>query len=245
VQEHRDLPADQGPGRPAPYQGRLPDAAPLKPALPSRPSPARSTWSRRARSDLAWRVSVNTVADSMRRQGLKGRKVKRNKGLDPAGQDRPEVSGPAQAGLHRSRDQYPLGQGHHRDPDGRGQAVLGDGARPVLAPAAGRADLGAPERRACVRRDQDGCGGSRRRLEHRPGHLPHRPRLDLHGWIVHHLVRRVEVPTVDGQSRVVLRYATAEAFSQRFVAGSGGIAGRPGARVEPSARASPVAASGW
>jgi len=30
---------------------------------------------------LAWRVSVNTVADSMRRQGLTGRKVKRNKGL--------------------------------------------------------------------------------------------------------------------------------------------------------------------
>jgi len=30
---------------------------------------------------MPWRVSVNTVADSMRRQGLKGRKVKRNKGL--------------------------------------------------------------------------------------------------------------------------------------------------------------------
>ena len=30
---------------------------------------------------VAWRVSVNTVADSMRRQGLKGREVKRNRGL--------------------------------------------------------------------------------------------------------------------------------------------------------------------
>ena len=30
---------------------------------------------------LRWKVSVNTVADSMRRQGLKGRKAKRNKGL--------------------------------------------------------------------------------------------------------------------------------------------------------------------
>ena len=28
-----------------------------------------------------WRVSVNTVADSMRRQDLRGRKVKRNRGL--------------------------------------------------------------------------------------------------------------------------------------------------------------------
>ena len=31
--------------------------------------------------EVAWQVSVNTVADSMRRQGLKGRKVKRNRGL--------------------------------------------------------------------------------------------------------------------------------------------------------------------
>ncbi len=30
---------------------------------------------------LPWRVSVNTVADSMRRQGLRGRRVKRNRGL--------------------------------------------------------------------------------------------------------------------------------------------------------------------
>ncbi len=35
----------------------------------------------RLAAGLAWRVSVNTVADSMRRQGLRGRKVRRNKGL--------------------------------------------------------------------------------------------------------------------------------------------------------------------
>lgn len=34
-----------------------------------------------AAGDVAWRVSVNTVADSMRRQGLQGRTVKTNKGL--------------------------------------------------------------------------------------------------------------------------------------------------------------------
>lgn len=32
-------------------------------------------------ASVVWRVSVNTVADSMRRQGLKGRKVKHNRGL--------------------------------------------------------------------------------------------------------------------------------------------------------------------
>ena len=35
----------------------------------------------RLAAGLAWKVSVNTVADSMRRQGLMGRKVRRNRGL--------------------------------------------------------------------------------------------------------------------------------------------------------------------
>jgi len=44
----------------------------------------RSYGSPRIHADLleeGWRVSVNTVADSMRRQGLQGRKPKRSKGL--------------------------------------------------------------------------------------------------------------------------------------------------------------------
>jgi putative transposase len=47
------------------------------------PHPLPSKGSQRSLegSTLVWRVSVNTVADSMRRQGLKGRKVKRNRGL--------------------------------------------------------------------------------------------------------------------------------------------------------------------
>ena len=44
--------------------------------LPSRGSGCSSKG-----STLVWRVSVNTVADSMRRQGLRGRKLKRNRGL--------------------------------------------------------------------------------------------------------------------------------------------------------------------
>jgi len=56
---------------PADEQGpRVPDALPCRASECSLPG-----------STLIWRVSVNTVADSMRRQGLKGRKVKRNRGL--------------------------------------------------------------------------------------------------------------------------------------------------------------------
>ena len=45
------------------------------------PLASSGSWCSLSDSPLAWRVSVNTVADSMRRQGLQGRKVKRNRGL--------------------------------------------------------------------------------------------------------------------------------------------------------------------
>ena len=58
------------------------------------PNPLSSSVSRCSLKGgtLVWRVSVNTVADSMRRQGLKGRKVKRNRGLTR--QDRTAVKFP-------------------------------------------------------------------------------------------------------------------------------------------------------
>jgi len=42
--------------------------------------------------------------------GPEGSQDQTQQGPDPAGQDRPEVPGPAQAGLHRGHDQYPLGR---------------------------------------------------------------------------------------------------------------------------------------
>ncbi len=45
------------------------------------PSAGAGSGCSQSGSTLVWRVSVNTVADSMRRQGLRGRKVKRNRGL--------------------------------------------------------------------------------------------------------------------------------------------------------------------
>ena len=54
-----------------------------------------------ARGGLA--VGENTVADSMRRQGLSGRKPKRRKGLTKQDRRRAEVPGPAAPRLHRRR----------------------------------------------------------------------------------------------------------------------------------------------
>ena len=47
-------------------------------------------------------MSVNTVADAMRRQGLQGRKPKRRKGTTKQDKDRAEVPGSAETRVHRA-----------------------------------------------------------------------------------------------------------------------------------------------
>ncbi len=63
-----------------PPTGEVPTAA-AGTAEVSDPLPSSGAGCSLKGSTLVWRVSVNSVADSMRRQGLKGRKVKRNRGL--------------------------------------------------------------------------------------------------------------------------------------------------------------------
>ncbi len=58
-----------------------PEASGADPAQGSDPLLDSASGCSLSNSTLVWRVSVNTVADSMRRQGLRGRKVKRNRGL--------------------------------------------------------------------------------------------------------------------------------------------------------------------
>ena len=53
--------------------------------------------------DAGWVVTEKTVADSMRRQGLVARKVKRRRGLTKQDQIGAEVPGPGEPGLHRRR----------------------------------------------------------------------------------------------------------------------------------------------
>jgi putative transposase len=59
--------------------------------------------------EAGWVVSEKTVADSMRRQGLIARKIRRRGGLTRQDKDRAEVPRPAPPGLHRERAQQPLG----------------------------------------------------------------------------------------------------------------------------------------
>ena len=47
-------------------------------------------------------MSVNTVVDAMRRQGLQGRKPKRRKGTTKQDKDRAEVPGSAETRVHRA-----------------------------------------------------------------------------------------------------------------------------------------------
>ena len=111
----------------------------------------RTYGSPRIHADLVeagWTVSENTVADSMRRQGLQGRKPKRRKGIDPSGQGGAEVPGSAEARLHRGGAEREVVRRHDRDPDRRGQALPGHRPGPVLPQVAGQPDLGAPGCRA-------------------------------------------------------------------------------------------------
>jgi len=64
-----------------PPTGEVPTAAAGTAEVVSDPLPSSGSGCSLKGSTLVWRVSVNSVADSMRRQGLKGREVKRNRGL--------------------------------------------------------------------------------------------------------------------------------------------------------------------
>ena len=126
----------------------------------------RTYGSPRIHADLVeagWTVSVNTVADSMRRQGLQGRKPKRRKGTTKQDKTAPKFPDLLQARLHRAGAEPEVVWRHDRDPDRRGQALSGLRPGPVLPPVAGQPDVGASRRRTGRRRDQDGCGGARRR----------------------------------------------------------------------------------
>ena len=78
IEEPVSDPADDAPRQPA---GTALTAADGSAETAAGPLPGKDSGCSLSGSTLVWRVSVNTIADSMRRQGLKGRKVKRNRGL--------------------------------------------------------------------------------------------------------------------------------------------------------------------
>jgi len=127
---------------------------------------------------VAWRVSVNTVADSMRRQGLKGRKVKRNRGLTRQDKTAPKFPDLLKRDFTAATINTRWVGDITEIPTAEGKLYLATVIGSVFTPVTCRADLRAPQQGAGVRRDPNGRRGSRWRRQHRPGHLPHRPRFD-------------------------------------------------------------------
>jgi putative transposase len=137
----------------------------------------------RIRADLledGWAVSVNTVADSMRRQGLQGRKPKHRKGLTK--QDATAAKFPDL--LHRDFTAPAPNIKWCGDiteiPTDEGKLYLATVLDPVLAQAAGLPHQHAPRRRTRVRRDQDRNHDARRPRHGRGRRISHRSRIDLH-----------------------------------------------------------------
>jgi putative transposase len=56
-----------------------------------------------------WKVSEKTVADSMRRQGLVARRIKRRNGLTRQDKQKVRFPGSAAPGLHRQRAEHQVG----------------------------------------------------------------------------------------------------------------------------------------
>ena len=81
-----------------------------------------------------WKVSVNTVAASMARQGLQGRAPKRKRrSLTRPDKAAAPIGGPDRTRLQRRGDQPQVVRGPDRDPHRRSQTISGDCRRPGLA----------------------------------------------------------------------------------------------------------------
>ena len=96
--------------------------------------------------DEGWRVSVNTVAASMTRQGLVARPKRRRRGLSRADKRARTFCGSARSGLHRGRAEPEVDRRSHRGPHPGGHAVPGHHRGSVLPAGAGRGHQRPPRR---------------------------------------------------------------------------------------------------
>ena len=77
--------------------------------------------------DAGWMVTEKTVADSMRRQGLVARKVKRRRGLTKQDKTAPKFPDLVNRDFTAAGAEPEVVRRHHRDPHRRREAVSGDG----------------------------------------------------------------------------------------------------------------------
>ena len=149
-------------------------------------------------------VSVNTVADSMRRQGLQGRKPKRRRGTTKQDKTAPKFPNRRQRDFTAPEPNVKW-CGDMTEIRPTRQALPRYRPGSVLPQVAGQPDRGAPGCGAGRRCDQDGRRGARRSHRDRGGDLPHRSRIHLHGKGFHEIVRPARGGAVDGQGRFVFR----------------------------------------
>ena len=132
-----------------------------------------------------WVVSEKTVADSMRRQGLVARKVKRRRGTTRQDQSAPKFPDLLRRDFTAAAPNLRWCGDITEIPTARREAVPGHGDRLVLPPAAGRGDQSALRRRAVRAGHQDRRHGPRRQDQDQQCGVPHRPRIDLYRACLH------------------------------------------------------------
>ncbi len=162
--------------------------------------------------DLGWEVSEKTVADSMRRQGLVARKIKRRNGLTKQDKTAPKFPDLVKRDFTAAAPNCKWVGDMTEIPTESGQklylaTVIDLYSRRLLGAAMGLhpdADLACAAMKdggGCPRwpsSDLAGAGVAE-------GHIPHRPRQHLYRERVHHVVSAVGDPAVDGPGRFVFR----------------------------------------
>src|SRR4051794_13187140 len=164
-----------------------------------------------------WTVSAKTVADSMRRQGLIARKIRRRGGLTRQDKTAPKFPDLLKRDFTASAPNSRWVGDMTEIPTAAGKLYLATvidlysrrllGAATRLHPAAppGRAPRPPPRSPGGLSPNHDARAPPRRRQPHPRGHLPPRPRLAPPRRQVHRPVPPAPDPPVHGPGRVLLR----------------------------------------
>ena len=155
--------------------------------------------------EAGWKVSKKTVADSMRRQGLVARRIKRRHGLTRQDKTAPKFPDLLRRDFTAAAPNTRWVGDMTEIPTAAGKLYLATVidlySRRLLGAATGLH----PGRRPGLPGDHHGGRRPRRRRPDPRRRLPPRPRLHLHRERLHHALPKAGHPPVDGPGRVVLR----------------------------------------
>ncbi len=157
--------------------------------------------------DAGWVVSEKTVADSMRRQGLVARKIKRRNGLTRQDKTAPKFPDLVKRDFTADAPNLKwVGDITEIPTADAGKLYLATVIDLYSRRLLGAATCAAPDAElacAAIKMAVAVRGGTRPRSA--GGDLPHRPRLDLHRGSLHPLCRKLGIRQSMGTGRVVFR----------------------------------------